>query len=457
MTSDELVKKIKGIKWDNRVSRPGFLQSKGIIDEAHILPIKLTEGVTLKYENYMWVINHCLYDELATEAFKKQFERAFSQDKSWPLAVIQEFDELSVKKDDLVIRLFRVEEAYKLGKDKILSLFSDYRHLLMAIQKYYSIAVPLTNYCESRLIDSGIDPMPFAVSYLKFDIDAEAASINDIQKTRGSERDLLIENHLKKYAWIKTGYNILSSYTKKDIDEELSKESPASNQPQKVPIESGELVIGLQVGIYLRTRMKEMSQQLWFAVEGLGTHMAKIIGVSRDDFFQLLFEEAVASYNVEKCLVSSAEIRNRHIGFATGYINGEFGLITGEPAVQLSKYFDGASPEDTSEVRGKIACKGVVRGKVKVILSKDDFFKFEQDDILVASSTTPDYILLMKKAGAIITNEGGLSSHAAIVSRELKVPCIIGTKIATKILKDGDIIEVNADTGVVSIIEKAKK
>ena len=59
----------------------------------------------------------------------------------------------------------------------------------------------------------------------------------------------------------------------------------------------------------------------------------------------------------------------------------------------------------------------------------------------------------MKKASAIVTDEGGVTCHAAIVSRELKIPCIIGTKIATKVLKDGQLVEVNANHGWVKIIK----
>ena len=58
-------------------------------------------------------------------------------------------------------------------------------------------------------------------------------------------------------------------------------------------------------------------------------------------------------------------------------------------------------------------------------------------------------------AGAIVTNQGGITSHAAIVSRELNIPCIIGTKIATKVLRDGDLVEVDANKGVVKIIKKS--
>ena len=74
-------------------------------------------------------------------------------------------------------------------------------------------------------------------------------------------------------------------------------------------------------------------------------------------------------------------------------------------------------------------------------------------DVLVAISTGPEIILACQKAGAIITDEGGIISHAAIISRELKIPCIIGTKVATKVLRDGDLVEVDAEKGVVRKIK----
>ena len=62
----------------------------------------------------------------------------------------------------------------------------------------------------------------------------------------------------------------------------------------------------------------------------------------------------------------------------------------------------------------------------------------------------------MKRASAIVTDEGGITCHAAIIARELKVPCVIGTKIATQVLNDGDLVEVNANQGIVKILKKAK-
>ncbi|MFH0973434.1 MAG: PEP-utilizing enzyme [Candidatus Micrarchaeota archaeon] len=95
---------------------------------------------------------------------------------------------------------------------------------------------------------------------------------------------------------------------------------------------------------------------------------------------------------------------------------------------------------------------GAVRGRVKIILSPKDMAKMQQGDVLVAIATNPDVVPAMKKAAAIITEQGGVTCHAAIVSRELGIPCVIGTKIATRVLKDGDLIEVDASRGIVKKI-----
>jgi pyruvate, water dikinase len=76
--------------------------------------------------------------------------------------------------------------------------------------------------------------------------------------------------------------------------------------------------------------------------------------------------------------------------------------------------------------------------------------------VLVAGMTRPEYVSLMKNSSAIITDEGGITCHAAIVARELKKPCVIATKVATKVLKDGDLVEVDADKGIVKVIRKVK-
>jgi phosphoenolpyruvate synthase/pyruvate phosphate dikinase len=105
-----------------------------------------------------------------------------------------------------------------------------------------------------------------------------------------------------------------------------------------------------------------------------------------------------------------------------------------------------------STLTGQIGCRGFIKGRVRIILSIQDFGSFRTGEVLVTSMTRPEYVPLMKLACGIITDEGGITCHAAIISRELHKPCIIGTQNATRVLENGDIVEVDANTGTIKIL-----
>lgn len=112
---------------------------------------------------------------------------------------------------------------------------------------------------------------------------------------------------------------------------------------------------------------------------------------------------------------------------------------------------DQTSPND-SDVRGSAAFPGIARGRVRRISAETMATAvFESGDILVCDNTDVRFLPLMQRAGAIVTDRGGILSHAAIVARELKKPCIIGTKDATKKLTDGQMVEVDAEQGRVRL------
>jgi len=127
-------------------------------------------------------------------------------------------------------------------------------------------------------------------------------------------------------------------------------------------------------------------------------------------------------------------------------------LIGNEAKVFIDKNIECADTEiDESicEIKGTSAFPGIVKGKIKLINLPEEMTKMEYGDVLVSTATSPNIISAIKKASAIVTNEGGLTCHAAIVSREFKIPCVVGTKIATHVFKDGDIVEVDADSGII--------
>jgi len=103
------------------------------------------------------------------------------------------------------------------------------------------------------------------------------------------------------------------------------------------------------------------------------------------------------------------------------------------------------------------AFKGKVVGKVRIIENIEKQAKnFKEGEILFTGMTRPEYMPIIKKAKAIVTNEGGITCHAAIISREFKKPCVVGTKNGTRIFKNGDLVEVDANKGIVRILEKVK-
>ena len=100
-------------------------------------------------------------------------------------------------------------------------------------------------------------------------------------------------------------------------------------------------------------------------------------------------------------------------------------------------------------LKGSAASPGVAAGEVKIILDPSEIGRVRDGDILVAEMTTPDFVPAMKRAVAIVTDRGGRTAHAAIVSRELGIPCVVGTGEATKKLRDGQIVTVDGARGVV--------
>lgn len=102
-----------------------------------------------------------------------------------------------------------------------------------------------------------------------------------------------------------------------------------------------------------------------------------------------------------------------------------------------------------NSVKGNVACKGNVRGVVRIIFSEKDYRKIKRGDIIVTPMTKPTIVPFLLKVKGIVTNDGGALSHASIISREMQIPCIVGTMHATDIFKDGDVVKLDTTKGTV--------
>ncbi len=105
--------------------------------------------------------------------------------------------------------------------------------------------------------------------------------------------------------------------------------------------------------------------------------------------------------------------------------------------------------EGLVELSGLTASPGIAEGIVRICLQPHRLKNVKEGDILVTSMTRPEYVPALRRCAAVVTDEGGITCHAAVISRELGIPCVIGTKVATKLLKDGMRVQVNANHGMV--------
>ncbi len=165
----------------------------------------------------------------------------------------------------------------------------------------------------------------------------------------------------------------------------------------------------------------------------------------------------VSHYEIEEAIlktVTRADLqeRKRKSVFITEKGETQY-LLTGKEAEEIiTALTEEHSHEEQEILKGHCASQGHAIGIVKVCRGMEEVAKFQEGHILVACMTQPEFVPGMKKAAAIITDEGGLTCHAAIISRELRKPCVISTKKATRVLKDGMKVEVNATEGWVKIL-----
>ncbi|MBR9692688.1 hypothetical protein GOV07_02020 [Candidatus Woesearchaeota archaeon] len=194
----------------------------------------------------------------------------------------------------------------------------------------------------------------------------------------------------------------------------------------------------------------------WVSFEWANRHVMEELGrrygLTLRQIENHIKEEIIAMVKEGK-RVPEEELARRDELFIGFLKDGEFGFKVGKEAKDFIKRNELEKELDMTELKGQIASKGYAKGRATVIKADRDtmaeIVKMKKGDILIATQTKPLFMPAIEKAAAIVTDEGGITGHAAIVSREFGVPCLIATQHATKIFKDGDLIEVDANTGIV--------
>lgn len=285
-----------------------------------------------------------------------------------------------------------------------------------------------------------------------------------------------IQTHTKKYLWINRNSFTAGSgtYNLDEVIEEMKriiKKGPekvirknknylANRRKRRKYLEEHKFnkdIIMISGLIVLFTRWQDFRKENTLMASHLNTkyvdEIARRKKINKNIITYLNYSELDDLF---KNKLNISRIKNRNKGALFAFIKNDFRVFTDKSTLNLITENIIKKENGKSEIKGTGVSLGMVTGKVMVLKSFRDLNKMKKGNILVATMTRPEHIIALRKAKAIVTDEGGITCHAAIVSREFNIPCIIGTKIATKVLKDGDLVEVDANKGVVKIIKKAK-
>ncbi len=374
-----------------------------------------------------------------------------------------------------------------------ISFLSDYlqerlRQFMKSIRKedrtaeYYSILsssekmseIQIEEIARLKLIQKINTIDPNLIKLLKTDDKKAQARIKDNQKVFNA-----IKKHAKKFNWLTYAYvgpTMSEADTLRLIEDSLKQKnsiekqiSDIKNHHIKLGYKKREILEKIKLTselkylfkmssffMHLKDLRKGIYQKSYVAMDSVLTEIAKRLNLTLKEVKYLTEEEVNNSLNKGKKISKIAKERTKYCVSITK--NGKTEVYTGNKAKEIinKETTTELIDETAREFKGLIAYSGKVRGIAKIVSVVKDIPKIKNGEILVSPSTNPDLILAMKKASAFVTDMGGITSHAAIVSREMKKPCIVGTKIATKIISDGDLIEVDANNGIIKILEKKK-
>jgi len=273
------------------------------------------------------------------------------------------------------------------------------------------------------------------------------------QKNLVNINESKVDSFVRRNKWVGTHALEGRALKKKDVLKNLKEKRRLIKAPVKLeplPKKLSSIVqIASELSFY-RSNLMETVDKVAFSYRRIFKTIGKKHGLGYQDVISLTQDEL--KLLLEKNQIPSyLKARGKHFGMR--FIDGSLSVLLGQALKKELIKHEMRVSEDINEIAGTPACKGIVRGVAKILTEVEHADKIKNGDVLVAHETTPDYILAMRKAAAFVTDIGGLTCHAAITAREMNKPCIIGTKNATKILKDGDFVEVNADNGIIKIFK----
>jgi len=384
-----------------------------------------------------------------------------------------------------VIGYEKMLDRFSVVFDYDLNKFSDKKLLSLSedIYSFYRKEVSMPGftdgfmfYAEKRLNDlimeyCDINKLKnFTEIFTTLTASTEPSFFNEKESDLSRASDTESKNSLlKKYAWLNSSYSGYKPYTKENLENDLkdvkdpalAKKQLSDNKLAKQDLIKKHKFNDEILAIVKLTDLfiKWQDQRKVYTLSYVALRSKILHEIAQRFKLDIKLLEYTLTEELPLVLDKSFSIdvlkNRRDTGVLFIHKNGKLQeTIVGEASESFVAKLQATENNSASEISGTIASRGKVIGKVRIVMTAKKIDEVEDGEILVAPMTRPEHLIGMKKAAAIVTDDGGITCHAAIVSRELGKPCIIGTKNATKILKNGDLVEVDAENGVVKIIKK---
>ncbi|MBI4268310.1 hypothetical protein HY627_00565 [Candidatus Uhrbacteria bacterium] len=303
---------------------------------------------------------------------------------------------------------------------------------------------------------------PTAASFLA----QEEMDLYAIKSLPESRQKAALKAHSKRYAWIQHSYvgpvDLSASYFAKrmkllDISwKSLAAERKELIQRLKLSARAKRLLDIIDLTARWQDERKANILKMIGHMGRVLSELSKRTGVSVELLSYCGIRDVYSFSTLSDVSVFQKQLRERRRGvFFLMNDTGDYPISGGEYRSCVGAYesYRKKGHQQTREIHGSCAMLGVVVGRAKICKNLESIHTVKNGDILVTSMTRPEFMPALKRASGIVTDEGGVTCHAAIVARELGIPAVIGTRHATAILKDGMLVEIRAHHGLVKILE----
>lgn len=466
---DRLLEKDKKVDWELFITRyQEYSPAFAYLITASLIPkswFSKTTGINFSFRFFKRVGDEYYWSTFDYKKLIKLLEKRGNSNSKFYINAIKQAEEYCEQLIEWSLRI-KERDFSNISTKKLLLLFEDYWEYLRKAAAFMLIKHCLNQVLERRIKEKLKSDKVFDNLLIPAKQTLIAKGKRELYKLTLQEKinEKTVDKWLQTYDWVETFTWLGRPLQKTEVMKKISKLKNEKSAKENIAIKNIDKIRyifkddptllaeieALQYLLYFHTFEIECLFAAHYWSKNLLKEISSRVDISLQEYPYFIYPEIVDALH-GKPLNKTKVLKRKNNHYAICLLSGKISVFEGEIlhnllAITISK------KESITEFKGRAAFLGKANGQVVIVKNIKDLKKLKKGNILVAAMTTVDFTPYLREVGAIVTDEGGITSHAAIISREMKKPCIVGTKVATQILRNGDLVEVDANNGVVRIL-----